>query len=252
MFEVLILSIIQGITEFLPISSSSHLILVSKYLNFENQGLLIDVSVHIGSFFAVLTYFRKDILNFVNNKELFLKILFSSIPVLIVGLLLVKTEIINHLRTIQVIGWMTLIFGVLLYISDNFKNNLKIEKNFDYKAALIIGVFQILSLIPGVSRSGIAITAARILKFKRFDSGKISFLLSIPTLGAVSIFGLVNVAGTIQSDHLLINFLSIVFSFIFSYITIHFFLSYIKKFSLKIFVAYRVVLGVVIIIISYL
>ena len=113
MFEVLILSIIQGITEFLPISSSSHLILVSKYLNFENQGLLIDVSVHIGSFFAVLTYFRKDILNFVNNKELFLKILFSSIPVLIVGLLLVKTEIINHLRTIQVIGWMTLIFGVL-------------------------------------------------------------------------------------------------------------------------------------------
>ena len=188
MLETLILSIIQGITEFIPISSSSHLILISKYLNFENQGLLIDVSLHIGSFIAVLTYFRNDIFNFFRNRELFLKILISSIPVMIIGFVVVKTGIINYLRTIEVIGWTTLIFGILLYISDKYENSLSVEKNFTYKSALLIGLFQVLSIIPGVSRSGITITAARILKFKRFEAGKISFLLSIPTLGAVCIF----------------------------------------------------------------
>ena len=252
MLETLILSIIQGITEFIPISSSSHLILISKYLNFENQGLLIDVSLHIGSFMAVLTYFRNDIFNFFRNRELFLKILISSIPVMIIGFVVVKTGIINYLRTIEVIGWTTLIFGILLYISDKYENSLSVEKNFTYKSALLIGLFQVLSIIPGVSRSGITITAARILKFKRFEAGKISFLLSIPTLGAVCIFGIFNTTLNLQGEQIFINILSVLFSFIFSYLTIKFFLDYIKKFSLNIFVIYRVVLGLIIITISYL
>ena len=110
---------------------------------------------------------------------------------MIIGFLLIQTNLIEMLRNIEIIGWTTLIFGLFLYISDKFtfKNNIE-KETFTYKSAIFIGIFQILSLVPGVSRSGITITAARILKFNRVDSAKISFLLSIPTLAAVSIFGL--------------------------------------------------------------
>ena len=252
MLEVLILSIIQGVTEFLPISSSSHLIIFSNYLNFENQNLSIDVSLHIGSFFAVIIYFIKDILNFLKNKELFLKIFLSSLPVMFIGYLLIKFDLVNHLRNIKIIGWTTVIFGVLLYISDKFKIENRLDKNFNYKSALIIGFFQILSLIPGVSRSGITISAARILRFNRFDSGKISFLLSIPTLAAVSIFGLNNILNSSNLNFSTINLFAIFFSFIFSFITIKYFLMYIQRFSLSIFVFYRICLGWCLLILAYL
>ena len=192
MIEIFILSIVQGITEFLPISSSSHLILISNQYNFNNQELSIDVSLHIGSFIAVISYFHKDILNFFKNKVIFLKILISSLPVMTVGYFLVETNIIEKIRNIEIIAWTTTLFAILLYISDKFELRKNIKDNFDYKSIIFIGLFQILSLIPGVSRSGIAITAARFLKFKRVDAAKISFLLSIPILGAVSIFGLKN------------------------------------------------------------
>ena len=190
MIEIFILSSIQGVTEFLPISSSSHLILISNFINFQMQSLVIDVSLHIGSLIAVVTYFYKDILEFFKNRQLFFKILISSVPVMIVGFFLVKTNLIEKIRSIEIIGWTTLIFGILLYISDKFKLEKNLSLDFNYKVALIIGLFQILSLIPGVSRSGITITAGRFLGFKRFDASKISFLLSIPTLGAVSVYGL--------------------------------------------------------------
>jgi len=252
MIEIIILSIIQGVTEFLPVSSSSHLIIISEYLNFENQSLSIDVSLHIGSFIAVITYFRKDIINFIKNKELFFKIFLSSIPVMLTGFLLVKFELIDQLRNLQVIGWTTIIFGILLYISDKFSIENKIDNNFTIKSAMIIGILQILSLIPGVSRSGITITAARILKFNRFDSAKISFLLSIPTLAAVSFFGLKNLVVSNNLDFSVLNIVSIFLSFVFSLITIKFFLNYIKNFNLNIFVIYRIILGIFLIIIAYL
>ena len=252
MIEIIILSIIQGVTEFLPVSSSSHLIIISEYLNFENQSLSIDVSLHIGSFIAVITYFRKDIINFIKNKELFFKIFLSSMPVMLTGFLLVKFELIDQLRNLQVIGWTTIIFGILLYISDKFSIENKIDNNFTIKSAMIIGILQILSLIPGVSRSGITITAARILKFNRFDSAKISFLLSIPTLAAVSFFGLKNLVVSNNLDFSVLNLVSIFLSFVFSLITIKFFLNYLKNFNLNIFVIYRIILGIFLIIIAYL
>ena len=119
--EIFILSLVQGITEFLPISSSSHLILISDKLNFKNQALSIDVSLHIGSFFAVIFYFRKDVINFFENKILFFKVLISSIPVMVVGYFLVELKIIEQIRNIEVIAWTTTLFGILLYISDKFK-----------------------------------------------------------------------------------------------------------------------------------
>ena len=252
MIEIFVLSIIQGITEFLPISSSSHLILVSKYLSFNNQNLSIDVSLHIGSFLAVIVFFKKDILNFLKNKKIFFRILLSSIPVMIVGYILIKFDLIERLRNVKIIGWTTIIFGVLLFMSDRSKKIKNISKNFDYKSAAFVGLFQIFSLIPGVSRSGITITAARFLKFERVESAKISFLLSIPTLAAVSFYGINNFIQNENSILSLLNLISIFLSFTFSLITIKYFLKYIKEFSLNIFIIYRIILGVVILFLAYL
>ena len=252
MIEIFILSFVQGVAEFIPVSSSSHLILMSNFLVFENQSLSIDVSLHIGSLLAVLVYFYKDIINFFHNKVLFFKIFISSLPVMIVGFLLVETGLINQIRNIKVIAWTTLIFGFLLYFSDKFKLEKNLEKNFSFKSAIFIGLFQILSLIPGVSRSGIAITAARLLNFKRIDAAKISFFLSIPILSAVSFFGLKNLILSENIYFTKINIISIFFSFLFSLITIKYFLRYIVKFNLNIFVYYRIFLALVLFAIAYL
>jgi len=252
MIEIIILSLVQGVTEFLPISSSSHLIIISNYLNLENQSLVVDVSLHIGSFIAVVVYFKKDIFNFIKNKEFLFKILISSIPVLLIGFFLVETNLIEKIRNIKIIAWTTLLFGILLFFSDKFKLEKSIDNNFNYKSAIFIGFFQVLSLIPGVSRSGIAITAARFLNYKRVDSAKISFLLSIPTLGAVSIFGLKNIISEENLNFSIFNLLLIFMSFIFSLITIKYFLKYIKKFSLNVFVVYRIFLGLILLGILYL
>lgn len=252
MIEIFILSLIQGITEFLPVSSSSHLMLVSKFLNFENESLSIDVSLHVGSFMAVVVYFYKDILSFFKNKILFLKIFISSLPVMIFGFFLVESGMIEKIRNLKLIAWTTLTFGILLYISDKFKLVKNISKNFTYKSAIVIGFFQIFSLIPGVSRSGVAITAARFLNFKRLDAAKISFLLSIPILGAVSVFGIKNLILYEDAYLTKLNLISIIFSFLSSLITIKYFLYYIKKFNLNIFVYYRTLLGLILLIIAYL
>ena len=252
MIEIIILSIIQGATEFLPVSSSSHLIIFSNFLNFQNQSLSIDVSLHIGSFLAVIIFFYKDVLNFINEKDIFFKIILSSVPVVLVGFFLVETNLISKFRNIKVIGWMTLIFGIILYLSDRFRLNNELKKDFNFKSAITIGLFQVLSLVPGVSRSGIAISAARILKFKRYDSAKISFLLSIPILGAISIFGIKNLVETNSLEFTMINIFSVLISFFISFITIKFFLNYVQKFDLKIFVIYRVILGIILLSLSYL
>ena len=252
MIEIFILSLVQGITEFLPISSSSHLILISDKLNFKNQALSIDVSLHIGSFFAVIFYFRKDVINFFENKILFFKVLISSIPVMVVGYFLVELKIIEQIRNIEVIAWTTTLFGILLYISDKFKINKSIENDLNYKSIFFIGLFQILSLVPGVSRSGIAITAARFLQFKRVDSARISFLFSIPILGAISIFGFKNLLVSEDMQFTQSNLFSTVISFFFSLLTIKFFLKYINRFNLNVFVYYRVLLGLLLLVFTYL
>ena len=200
----------------------------------------------------MVVYFKKDIFNFIKNKEFLFKILISSIPVLLIGFFLVETNLIEKIRNIKIIAWTTLLFGILLFFSDKFKLEKSIDNNFNYKSAIFIGFFQVLSLIPGVSRSGIAITAARFLNYKRVDSAKISFLLSIPTLGAVSIFGLKNIISEENLNFSIFNLLLIFMSFIFSLITIKYFLKYIKKFSLNVFVVYRIFLGLILLGILYL
>ena len=252
MIETLILSVVQGVTEFIPVSSSSHLFLFSDFLNFQSKSLSIDVSLHIGSFIAIMTYFYKDIINFVKNKDLFIKIIISSIPVMVIGFILIQTNLIENLRNIKLIAWTTILFGFLLYFSDKYNVNKTIENNFNIKSAIIIGIFQIISLIPGVSRSGITITAARLLNFKRVDATKISFLLSIPTLGAVSVFGVKNILTNSDISFSILNVAAIFLSFLFSYLTIKYFLDFVKKFNLTVFVIYRVILGLVLLALAYL
>tara|TARA_B100001013_G_scaffold220897_1_gene134897 strand:- start:16 stop:783 length:768 start_codon:yes stop_codon:yes gene_type:complete len=250
--EILILSVIQGISEFLPISSFAHLVLVSKYYTFTNQSLLIDICLHLGSLIAIILYFRNDIFNFVKNKSFLIKILVGTIPIIPVGYVLYKTGMIDQLRSLKVIGWMSLVFGILLYISDRSKITKKIDTEFTNKSAVFIGLFQVLSLIPGVSRSGITITSGRMLGFNRFDSAKISFFLSIPALAGASLLGIYNIYKEGSAELNFLAIIAVIFSFIFSYATIAVFLKFIRKFSLNIFVIYRLALSLFILGVVYL
>ena len=249
-FEIFLLSIIQGVSEFIPVSSSAHLILASSIYEFRNQSLLIDISLHLGSLMAILFYFKDDIFNFKKNKNLFYKIIIGTLPLIIFGYFLYSTNIIYQFRNIKVIAWATLFFGILIYIADKNKFLKKIDTDFTIRSVLIIGFFQVIALIPGVSRAGITITAGRILGFDRTDSTKISFYLSIPALAGASALGIKD----LFKENIEFNFLVIVgvfLSFIFSLITIKFFLKFIKKFSLNLFVVYRIFLATVLFYIIY-
>ena len=248
--EILILSTVQGISEFLPISSSAHLILVSNFYDLETSSLMIDISLHLGSLVAVIFYFKKDLFNLRNNGKLLSLIIIGSLPLISFGYILYTTEFIHLLRNTKVIASTTLFFGFILFFADQRKIEKNIVTDLNFKSILIIGLFQILALIPGVSRAGITITAARFLNFNRIDSSKISFLLSIPALAGASFLGL-NEAfeQSIELNSLLI--IAVLLSFTFSFLTIKYFLKFINKISFNIFVIYRIILGFILFLIIY-
>ena len=248
--EILILSAVQGISEFLPISSSAHLFIVSSLYDLHTGSLLIDISLHLGSLFAIMFYFRKELFDLKNNKKLLQLIIIGSIPLIIFGYILHSTEFIHLLRNIKVIAITTLFFGIILFFADQQKTNKDISSNLNFKSIIFIGLFQMLALIPGVSRAGITLTAARFLKFNRVDSSKISFFLSIPALAGASFLGLKDIAyQAIEINYLIIT--SVILSFIFSYTTVKFFISYINRFSLNIFVIYRILISIILLLIIY-
>ena len=181
-----------------------------------------------------------------------MKILIGTIPIIPVGYIIYQTALIDQLRSLEVIGGMSLIFGILLYVSDRSKVTKKIDTEFTNKSALFIGLFQVLALIPGVSRSGITITSGRMLGFNRFDSAKISFFLSIPTLAAASLMGIYNVYKEGSAELNFLAIVAVIFSFTFSYVTIALFFNFIKKFNLNIFIIYRIALSLFILGIVYL
>ena len=249
-FETFILSIIQGVSEFIPVSSSAHLILFSKINNFNISSLQLDISLHLGSLIAIIFYFRKDLFNFTKNKSLAILIIVGSIPLIIIGYIFYSTGLIDYFRNLKIIAWTTLIFGILLYFSDRSQIKNKLDMKLSYKNILIIGLFQVLAIIPGVSRSGIVITASRFLNFDRTDSSKIAFYLSIPALGGASFLGLKDIfkTGIILNS---IFIYSIILSFIISYLTIKYFLVYVKNFNLNLFIYYRILLALILFVIVY-
>ena len=166
----------------------------------------------------------------------------GSLPLIVFGYIMYTTGLIHVFRNVKIIAWATLIFGIVLYFADRSSFDKKISSNLNLKLIIFIGFFQIMSLIPGVSRAGITITAARILKFNRVDSSKISFFLSIPALCGASILSLKDLTIQLIDLNYLI-FLAILLSFMFSYITVNFFLVYINKFSMNVFVFYRILIA---------
>ncbi len=249
-FQAFLLAIVQGISEFIPVSSSAHLIILSKISNFSISSLQLDISLHSGSLLAIIFYFRKDLLNIINNKSLFLLIVLGSIPLILVGYFFYTSGLIENLRNLKIIAWTTLIFGILLFIADRTKVKNKINNNLNFKNILIIGIIQILAIIPGASRSGVIITASRFLNFDRVDSSKISFYLSIPALLGASVLSFRDIYNT-NIDLNFIFLFAVMFSFVFSYLTIKYFLVYVKNFNLNLFVYYRTILALILFIIAY-
>ena len=258
---IIILSLIQGITEFLPISSSAHLIIIPEFFLNIDSSREFDVSLHFGSLFAVIYYLKKDLLKIISdtiylkmNNEGFIilkNLIISTIPIIIVGFL-VHINNFDIIRSIEVIGWTTLLFGILLGIADRNLKVVKYFKSLNFKDALVIGIAQILAIIPGTSRSGIVITAGLYMGFSRFDASKYSLLLSIPVIIA---------ATTLESINLFLEkgfffniemIMGIILSFFVALITITLFMKWINKASLKIFVAYRIMLGILILIYAYI
>ena len=248
--ETSILAFIQGVAEFIPVSSSAHLIIISKVSNFNVSSLQLDISLHLGSLLAIIFYFRKDLLNITKNKSLFLLIVLGSIPLIIVGYFFYSSGLIENLRNLKVIAWTTLVFGILLFIADRSTIKNKINNNLNLKNILLIGIFQVFAIIPGVSRSGIIITASRFLNFDRVDSSKISFYLSIPALAGASVLSMEDVINTNIDMNFLFIF-AVLLSFVISYLTIKYFLIYVRNFNLNIFVYYRTFLALILFVIAY-
>jgi len=251
--QAILLAIIQGLTEFLPISSSAHLILLSEISGWEDQGQTFDVALHFGTLLAVIFYFRREInemLDFSHFKTMntLIKsplgvITIATIPIVIIGGLF-NQFIEANLRTSEVIAIATIVFGVLLYLSDLKGKQADSDLKVTLGLGFLIGLAQVFALIPGTSRSGITITAALLLGFSRTEAARFSFLLAIPAIIAANILGVFEV---IQAEHLVFNyldlFLGVSISFLVAYLTIGWFLSLIERIGMLPFVVYRVILG---------
>ena len=249
--HILILSAIQGITEFLPISSQSHLILTSAFLGMKDQGLGFDIALHSGSLFAILIYYRKEIakiLSVSNEGIQYLKlIIIGSIPLPLIGLLFIDIVSIN-MRSVTSIALMTIVFALILYIADvRKKENISSLASISMFTIIFIGFMQTLAIMPGVSRAGIVITAALLANYSREDSIKIAFLLSIPAIFMATVYQSMQLYGVGDIQILNEHLLGMLLSFVFSYITIHLFISTINKISFTPYIIYRLILGVALI-----
>ena len=250
--EAFYLAVIQGLTEFLPISSSAHLILLSEYLG-SDQNLFYDVSLHLGTLIAVCIYFKDDLKEIIasifkdrspSNNKLLMQLIISSLPTLILGFILVDL-IDSFLRTSAIIAITTIVFGIVLFVA-TFKTPKKMTVDeITIKEALIIGLAQSLALIPGTSRSGITISTGLFLGLDNKTASRFSFLMAIPTIGAIAAYQLVSVELNYLIQYSHVNILGLFVSFIVAYITIDFFIRFINKIGFLPFVIYRIILGLI-------
>lgn len=263
-FNLFLVAVIQGITEFLPISSSGHLVLLPSLTGQPDQGLAIDVAVHVGSLFAVLLYFRADVriaavgcLRLIKGRIdtqgafLALCLLVATIPVIVAGLAIKMMGLDVAFRSMAVIGWTTLGFGLLLYWADKTGSEKRTAEAWSLKHAFVMGLAQVLSLVPGTSRSGITITAARRLGYGREGAAKLSMLMSIPTIAASGAVLSIDVVGAadwqMARDGLIAAFLA----FVAALIALSLMMRLLKSVSFTPYVVYRVVLGIVLLSVAY-
>lgn len=256
LIQIFVLAALQGLTEFLPISSSAHLILVPKLSNWPDQGLAFDVAVHVGTLTAVVWYFRKEIISMtrdwfasvskrerVGESNLAWAVLWGTVPVGLAGLLL-HNLVENELRSPVVIAVATIVFGLLLWITDVWGKRIRNEQSLHWKDVIVIGMAQAIALIPGTSRSGITMTAGLMMGLTREAAARFSFLLSIPVIvlaGGLKVIDLINASEPVQWSALLTG---VAVSAITAYYCVHYFLKLLERMGMLPFVIYRLVLGV--------
>lgn len=262
--QIIWLSLLQGITEFLPISSSGHLILFSKFTVFPDQGNAIDVVLHFGSVLAIMIYFLPDLwkmlvglwknkfmINFNNEgNKLFYLLVIGTIPVLLAGLC-IKIYGTYILRNTKLIGWNLIVFGVLLWIFDHYSMTVMKIKNMEIKDALLIGFAQCFALFPGTSRSGVTVTMGRLLGLERREAAKFSMLLAIPVIIIAGVFTLIEIYKGGNMSQISSALSGVGYSFVFSIFAIYILMSWLKKWSFLPFVLYRITLGVILLLDAY-
>ena len=252
--QIIVLALVQGITEFLPISSSGHLILVPALTGWPDQGQFTDVMVHLGTLLAVLIYFWRDVVGLIKGSLQLLKgnvtpegrlaiyILLGTIPAVAFGLLLESLDVPDLERNVSVVAWNTIFYALLMLVADKVGKQTKTMEEMTLKGALFIGVAQALALIPGTSRSGVTITAGRFLGFKRPDCARFSFLLGIPAIGAAGVLKLFQALESGESIGL-DTFACAGLTFLAGLAAIAFLMAMLRRVSLLPFVLYRMVLG---------
>jgi undecaprenyl-diphosphatase len=246
----LVLAFIQGLTEYLPISSSAHLILVSKVMGWKDQGLIMDIAAHSGSLLAVMWYFKDELVKLFqgNNWKLFNQLAIASIPLAIMGYIF-SGFIENNMRSPLVIACSSIVFGLALYISDVIGRSKKQKpKEVGMKHSILIGLSQIFALIPGASRSGVTMSAAMAQGFSRTKAANFSFLLAIPALLMTTAYGVLKTTKQPEDYNLIGVATVLTVSFISSFVSIKLFLKLIEKISLSVFVWYRFLLAFLIIV----
>ncbi len=253
MFELqyFIIGIVQGLTEFLPVSSSGHLVLVSELTSWKDQGLFTDVSVHVGTLLAVIIYLRSHITSLIKSffsfqftqNENLIKIIIATIPAVIVGFFIFDF-IQLYFRDIKVVAVTSIIFAALLFVADHFKMKISSWENMSYVQAFIIGIFQVLAFIPGASRAGVTITGARLLGFDRSSAAIFSMLLSIPIiLASLVLTSLDLMSSTEVNINLYQSLFAAIVACITALLSINFMMQIIQRSTFNIFIIYRVILG---------
>ena len=259
MFELqfFLIGIIQGVTEFLPISSSGHLVLFAQLTNLEDQGLFTDIAVHFGTLFAVVIYLRKDIYYFLTNifqfklfeDQIIFKIILATLPAIILGYF-IYDYVSLYFRSIQLIALSSIVFAIILFFADRIRIESKSWNKITYTEALVVGLFQVLAFIPGSSRSGVTITGARLLGYDRLNSARFSMLLSIPIILASMILSLINIFNDeYVAANLYQSFSAALVAFITALLSIIFLMKFIKNANFNIFIIYRIVLGIILLVI---
>ncbi len=267
LYHIVILALIQGLTEFLPVSSSGHLVLVHAFFSDGSakldwdENLIMDVAVHVGTLLSVLVYFRRDVLKMLlgavnivkgnSNSEqskLLLFVLVGSIPVIIAGLIIDMLEP-DILHSLYVMATTTIVFGIILWWADKQDDVRKSLKDMTFKDALIIGLSQVLALVPGTSRSGITMTSARFLGYSRTESAHYSLLLAMVAISGAGTLGGIKLIGKEDVSLNIEVLIAVIFSFISGLLAVSLMMKFLEKSSFTVFAVYRIILGICLLII---
>ncbi|MCI2399947.1 undecaprenyl-diphosphate phosphatase [Aliiroseovarius subalbicans] len=264
LIHLFIIAVVQGLTEFLPVSSSGHLILIPSLTGLEDQGQVIDVAVHVGTLFAVIGYFWADVrqglagiprlltgrIDTPGSRLAFL-LAVATVPVILAGLVLKLTGLNDAMRSITVIGWTMLGFGIVLYVVDQRGGTEKTDTDWSLKDAIIMGLWQAIALIPGTSRSGATISGARALGYDREGGAKLAMLMSIPTIIASGVLLGLEVATTANAQAARDGAIAAGFAFVSALLALSLMMRLLKSVSFTPYVIYRVILGVALLVIAY-